>query len=432
VSGDGLEASRENLGAGLDAQALQALLARPALRRLLDVLNGDGEETRIVGGAVRNALLGRPTADIDLATTATPDVVGARAEAAGLKVAPTGVEHGTVTIVVDGIPFEVTTLREDVETRGRRATVRFGRDFEADAQRRDFTINALSLGADGVVHDAVGGLRDLSARRVVFIGSPDARIREDYLRILRFFRFHAEYGEGPLDPPGFSAAVREREGLAILSRERVRVELLRLLRARRAIEVVAAVSDAGLMQRLIGGVVDVGRLARVDHHEQEEGAGPDAVRRLAALAVTTVEDADRLRDVLRLSNAEHERLLAFARLLARLRSFDDPLDPVEIRRLVADHGVETMADVMAATEGEPRPVLAPAARQALQGFASGAEPLPVFPVRGADLLDRGVPKGPALGALLAKAREAWLAAGCPSGDQARDGLIAAVIERRRA
>ena len=174
-----------------DRPLLAELLSRPALKRLIAALDGDGEETRIVGGAVRNALLGRPVADVDLATTATPDTVAARAKAAGFKPVPTGIAHGTVTVVADGAPYEVTTLREDVETHGRRATVRFGRDFRADAQRRDFTINALSVGADGTVHDHVGGLADLEAHRVVFIGEPAARIREDYLRILRFFRFHA-------------------------------------------------------------------------------------------------------------------------------------------------------------------------------------------------------------------------------------------------
>ncbi len=419
-------AAAETLGRE-QKDALRRLLARPALRRLLAVLNGGGEETRVIGGAVRNALIGRPVADVDLTTTATPEAVARRAGAAGLKVVPTGVEHGTVTIIVDDTPFEVTTLREDVETHGRRATVRFGRDFVADARRRDFTINALSLDADGRLHDAVGGLRDLAARKIVFIGDPRARIREDFLRILRLFRFHAEYGEGPLDPDGFSAAIQERRGLAILSRERVRVELIKLLRARRAVEVVAAVSDAGLMQRLIGGVVEVGRLARVERSEREAGTARDATRRLAALAVSTVEDAERLREALRLSNAEHDRLAAFASLLARARSLEEPLDPVAVRRLVAEHGVATAADVFAATDGEPRPALAAEGRAALEGYVAGTEAVPLFPLRGADLLERGVARGPGMGALLAEARRAWLAAGCPTGHGVREKLIAAVL-----
>lgn len=417
-------ADREPDGA---RKTLEGLLARPPLRRLLDLLNRDGEEARVVGGAVRNALFGRPITDIDLATTATPQVVSTRAEQAGLKAVPTGLEHGTVTVIAHETVFEVTTLREDVETDGRRATVRFGRDFDADARRRDFTINALSLGADGVLHDPVGGLRDLAARRVVFIGDPGARIREDYLRILRFFRFQAEYAEGPLDPSGLAAAIHEREGLAVLSHERIRAEFLKLIRARRAVEVVAAVCDAGLMQRLFGGVVEIGRFARVARVERQEGVEPDALRRLAALGVATVEDADRLREALRLSNAEHARLLGFARVLARLRSIGRPLDAADLRRLAVEHGAEAVGDGLAALRGEPRPVIPAEVETLLQRFVAGEESIPVFPLRGADLIGRGVGAGPDIGALLAQARAAWLAAGCPSGESAREDLMATLF-----
>ena len=389
------------------------LLRQPALGSLMRVLNGAGEETRIVGGALRNALLGDPVHEIDLATTATPDVVSARAEKAGFKAVPTGVEHGTMTIVVNGTPFEVTTLREDVETHGRRATVRFGRDFEADARRRDFTINALSAGPDGRVHDYVGGLTDLGRRRVRFIGDPAARIREDYLRILRFFRFSAEYGDGPPDPDGLAAAIRERRGVAILSRERVRLEFMKLLVTRRALEMVQTLSDAGFLGWFLGGVGDFGRLARAIANEQQDERGPDPVRRLAALAVMTPEDACRLRERLRLSNDEHDRLAALGRLIAHLKSLSDPLDALMVRRLVAEHGTALLADALAIVAGEPRPTLTAEAVQALARFASGEESLPAFPLRGADLVARGVPRGPRVGEILAQAREQWLAAGCP-------------------
>ncbi|MFL5054913.1 MAG: CCA tRNA nucleotidyltransferase [Microvirga sp.] len=395
-----------------DRPLLAELLSRPALRRLIAALDGDGEETRIVGGAVRNALLGRPVADVDLATTATPDTVAARAKAAGFKPVPTGIAHGTVTVVADGAPYEVTTLREDVETHGRRATVRFGRDFRADAQRRDFTINALSVGADGTVHDYVGGLADLEAHRVVFIGEPAARIREDYLRILRFFRFHAAYGEGPLDPAGFSAALAERSGLAMLSRERVRAELLKLVAARRAVEVVQALADSGFAQRFLGGVVEIGRFARAVGFEHEEGGHPDPVHRLAALAVMVAEDADRLRDLLRLSGAEHARLAAYAAVLARMKSRAEPLDAAAVRRFVAEAGIATVRDVLTATEGEPRPRLTGDGLQAYRRFAAGEEAAPQFPLKGADLVRRGIAKGPEVGRRLERAREAWLAEGC--------------------
>src|SRR6476620_1643731 len=175
--------------------------------RVLTVLNGGGEEARVVGGAVRNALLRLPTGDIDIATTAVPDEVVRRARAAGIKSVPTGIDHGTVTLVVDRYPFEVTTLREDTETFGRKARVAFGRDWVRDAERRDFTINGLAVDAEGVVHDHVGGLDDIAARRVRFIGDPAQRIAEDYLRILRFFRIHAAYGAGEPDPAGYLACI---------------------------------------------------------------------------------------------------------------------------------------------------------------------------------------------------------------------------------
>jgi poly(A) polymerase len=406
---------------------LADLLSRPGLKRLLAALDGDGEETRIVGGAVRNALLGRAIADVDLTTTATPDVVAARAKAAGFKAVPTGIEHGTVTVIAGGTPYEVTTLREDVETHGRRATVRFGRDFRADAERRDFTINALSMSADGAIHDYVGGLPDLETHRVAFIGEPAARIREDYLRILRFFRFHAEYGEGPLDAGGFSAAVRERAGLAILSRERIRLELLRLLTARRAVEVVHALADAGFAQRFLGGVVELGRFARAAAFEREEGGHSDPVRRLAALAVLVEEDAERLREGLRLSNAESDRLTAYARALARMRSREGHLDAAAIRRFAAEYGIETVRDVLTAAEGEPRPRLSADGLAAYRRFATGEEPAPQFPLRGADLLERGVPAGPEVGLRLEQARELWLSQGCPAGPDAKARLIEAAL-----
>lgn len=407
-------------------EAAADLLHRPELARLLAALNGDGEETRIVGGAVRNSLLGRPVTEIDLATTAPPEAVAARARKAGFKAVPTGVEHGTVTVVVAGTPFEVTTLREDVETFGRRAKVRFGRDFGHDARRRDFTMNALFLDAHGRLRDPIGGLADLEAGRVRFIGDPASRIREDYLRILRFFRFHAEYGRGALDRAGFDAAIRARGGLAGLSRERVRAELLKLVAAPRAAEVVQELSDAGLLAMLIGGVGETGRLARAAAAE-EQGEAPQPVRRLAALAVLTPEDADRLRDMLRLSNAEHARLAAYPRALVALRASGVALDEAAVRRAAVLHGVEALGDALAATAGEPRPVLSPEGLDAARRFAAGA-PAPVFPLRGADLVERGMAPGEDVGRRLAHARDLWLAEGCPEGKRVRQKLLEAAAQ----
>lgn len=392
----------------LDHDALAGLLSQPGLSRLLAILDGAGQEARVVGGAVRNALLGRPVHEVDIATTAVPDVVEARAGEAGFKTVPTGIEHGTVTVIVDGAPFEVTTLREDVKTDGRRAVVRFGRDFDADARRRDFTINALSLSRDGRLHDPVGGLGDLAARRVRFIGDPAARIREDYLRILRFFRFHAEYGEGDVDRDGLRAAIRERAGLAILSPERVRAEMLKLLAARRTVAAVGAMSDAGLLARLIGGVGEIGRLSRA------AGQDMDGASRLAALAVMTREDAERLRERLRLSNAERDRFSEYADLLARLKSRAHSIDPASMRRLVAEHGATALDEALHILDGEPRPTVLPEARSMLRRFVTGEDAAPEFPLRGADFRARGVPEGPEIGKRLANARSLWLEAGCPT------------------
>ncbi len=411
----------------LDRGALRRLIERPAIRQVFDALDRDGEETRIVGGAVRNALIGRPVTEVDFATTATPDVTSARAEAAGLKAVPTGIDHGTVTVIAGGEPFEVTTLREDVETDGRHAVVRFGRDFALDARRRDFTINALSLSRHGRLYDHTGGEADLLARRVRFIGDAATRIREDYLRILRFFRFESEYGEGAIDGQGFEAAIAGRDGLLRLSRERVRAELLKLLVTRRAEEMVGLLAESGLYGLLFGGVPERGRLARVAAVEAEEGLS-DPVRRLAALAVMTPEDAERLRETLRLSNEEHRRLAAFGTLVPFLKSWALPLDAAAIRRLTAEHGLEPVADAIAAIRGEPRPVLREEAVETLARLRAGEEAVPVFPLRGADLLAAGLAPGPEVGALLAEARIAWLAGGCRTDAAAARDLLARTLD----
>jgi poly(A) polymerase len=410
----------------LDRQALASLLQRPQLRRLLEAFNDAAEETRIVGGAVRNALLGRPVTEVDCTTTLLPDAIMARAKRAGFKAVPTGIEHGTITVIVDGEPFEITTLREDVETDGRHAVVHFGRDFVRDARRRDFTINALSLGLDGQLYDYTGGEADLAARRVRFIGEARTRIREDYLRIMRFFRFHAEYAQGEPDAEGLAASGAERQGLAILSKERIRHELLRLLVATRAEETIRILADHGFLTGLLGGVAEFGRFARVAGHDRD---GPVPIWRLAALAVMVEEDAERLREQLRLSNDEHRKLAAYAGLLSLLKAWALPLDAGSIRRLVADHEPEALGVVLSATCGEPSPVVHDEAREALGRYRSGAEPVPVFPLRGADLIEGGVPKGPRIGEMLARARQAWLAEGCRTDAGYAQDLLKRVLEQ---
>lgn len=406
----------------LAADGPARLLARAGVQACLAALDGQGEETRLVGGCVRDALLGASVSDIDLATTLLPEAVMARARAVGIKAVPTGIEHGTITLVVEGQPHEVTTLREDVETDGRHAVVRFGRDFSRDAERRDFTINALSLDARGRLHDTTGGVADLAAGRVRFIGEAATRLREDALRLLRFFRFHARYGHGAPDPEGLAAAIAARDSLDRLSRERVRAEFLKLLLAPRAVEAVASLSETGLLLRILGGVGELGRFARSAAAEP----GLDAVARFAALAVRTSEDADRLQESLRLSRAEHARLTDYAAALAILH--DRPVIAVEaVPALVATHGTGPLRTLLTALDGEPRPLVTADARATLDRMeASGTQP--VFPVTGADLVARGVPPGRAVGAGLRAARELWLASGCPAGAEARERLIARALE----
>ncbi len=398
------------------------LLDVKPLARALALLDGNGEEARVVGGAVRNTLMGRLVADYDIATTATPDVVIARAKAAGLRTIPTGIAHGTVTLLVGGRPFEVTTLREDIDTDGRHATVRFGRDFAQDALRRDFTINALSMGPDGEIHDYASGRDDIDARRVRFIGKPETRIREDYLRILRFFRFSAEYAEGPLDAEGLAAAIGERDGLARLSRERVRQELLKLLMAPRAAPIIEAISEAGLLGPLLQAVPQPRRLARLLAFAPEA----DAMLRLAALATIVVEDAARLRDRLRLSNAEADRLEGAARTLAPLHGHDMAPAPDILRGLLFDHGRGAATGGLALAAAAAREGGEEGWRKAARFLADTPEPH--LPFSGADLIARGIQPGRALGEALKRLQAAWVRDGFPKDPRRLAELLATVTD----
>jgi poly(A) polymerase len=406
-------------------------LKRGPPARALEALNGDGEETRLVGGAVRDLALGEPVVDFDLTTTATTDEVIRRAREAGFKVALTGVSHGTVTVIVNGRPIETTTLREDVETDGRWAKVAFGRDFAADARRRDFTINALSLSADGTVHDYVGGLDDLAAGRVRFIGDAEARIREDYLRILRFFRFSARYAGGGLDREGLSAAIRARDGLARLSRERVHAELMKLLVAPRASAVVRAMGETGFLEPILGGVGYTRRLSRLIAIEADRGAGPDAILRLAALGVAIPEDAERLRERLRLTNAEYERLKSAAAALIGLHGTEAPPSLHGLRALLFSAGREAARDALALAEAASQAPASDPTFAAADRFLADA-PEPKLPVSGADLLARGVATGRPVGRALRAFQALWIRAGFPKEPETLTRLIEeAVAEAAR-
>jgi poly(A) polymerase len=388
-------------------------LVRPATQAVFSALASRGFAARAVGGAVRNTLLGRPVGDIDLATAARPEEVIAAAKAAGLAAVPTGIAHGTITVIAEHVPYEVTTLREDVETHGRHATVAFTADWAADARRRDFTINALYCAADGEVFDPLEGYADLAQRRVRFIGDARARIREDYLRILRFFRFTAEYGEGPPDADGLGACVAEREGLAILSAERIRQELLRLLAARRGPELVATMQGYGLATYVLPVAPRPHLLRRLADIEGALALTPDAALRLGALAVEIPEDADRLRTRLRLSNEDHAELVLAA------------MHPPAIGPGTPDSTARACLYAESATAYRQRVLIAwarsgdgpdNAAWRSRYTLPERWQP-PRFPLGGADIMALGVPAGPRIGELL-RALEAWWIAGDFAADEA--------------
>jgi poly(A) polymerase len=391
--------------------------------RVLKLLDGEGEEARVVGGAVRNALLKIPTGDIDIATTAVPAEVIRRAKAAGIKSVPTGIEHGTVTLVVEAQPFEVTTLREDIETFGRKATVAFGRDWVRDAQRRDFTINGLSVDAAGVVHDHVGGLADIAARRVRFIGDPSQRISEDYLRILRFFRIHAAYGSGEPDRAGYLACIGARAGLASLSAERMRMEMLKLMVASGAAAAITAMADGGLLLPVFGGVAYTGPFAAMISAERALGLAPDPVRRLGALAVAVTEDAKRLATRLRLTNAETKTLDSMGHRWWRLAGMDEATARRRLYRLGAERYRDRLMLAWARAGGNDDPSW-PALARLPQRWSA-----PKFPLKAADFVARGIAEGPALGQVLALAEDAWLAADFPLDELALKAIAEQTVTR---
>ena len=392
--------------------------------RVLALLNGDGEEARVVGGAVRNALLGAPIGDLDIATTALPVEVVRRAKASHIKSVPTGIEHGTVTLVIDGHPFEVTTLREDTETFGRKAKVTFGRDWERDAQRRDFTINGLSVDAEGLVHDYVGGLEDIATRRVRFIGQPEKRIAEDYLRILRFFRIHAAYGAGPPDRAGVLACVSGRAGLASLSAERIRVEILKLMVAGGAADAVNAMVDGGLLLPVFGGVAYTGPFAAVISIEHALGLLPDPVRRLGTLAVAVTEDAKRVAARLRLTNAETKALDSMGHRWWRLPGMDEARARCRLYRLGEDRYRDRLL-LAWARSGDASDSISWRELATLPARWTA----PKFPLRAADFIARGIAEGPGLGQVLALAEDAWLAAEFPLDRSSLDAIAEQAIAR---
>ena len=390
-------------------------LERRQTQAIFDALDADGIETRAVGGAVRNALLGIPVHEVDLATTAEPDKVVELARAAKLKAVPTGIDHGTVTLIADGMPFEVTTLRRDVETFGRHATVAFTQDWEEDAKRRDFTLNALYADRDGTVFDPLGGYADLAAGRVRFIGDAAARIEEDYLRILRFFRFSATYGKGAFDAEGLHACVQEMAGLAQLSAERLGAELRRILVAPRSRDAIEAMFDYGLLTEVLGSVPRLEDFARLVAIEETVELGDNPARRLSVLAVFVEEDAARLAARLRLSNAE-QSVLVLGGERSSATGLPEEADAKALLYRLGEGIYPSFVLIAWARSGAAANDAAwRAALQLPQNWHA-----PVFPLRGTDMTELGL-AGPDIGESLRRLEDEWIAGGFKAE---RDALLA--------
>jgi poly(A) polymerase len=389
-----------------DRLAPQSWMRTPAIRRVVAALEEGGEEARLVGGCVRDALADRPIKDIDLATPLRPEAVIERLERAGIRVVPTGLSHGTVTAIVgprkDAV--EITTLRVDRETDGRRAIVDFTDDWTADAARRDFTINAISLSSDGRIHDPFGGAADLAQGRVRFVGEARQRIREDYLRLLRFFRFHAYYGRGAMDPEALAAARELAPGLARLSAERVREELLRLLAAPDPLVCLEAMREGGVLQVILpeaGSLQVLESLLRLEHRS---GVAHDTILRLAALLVEESQAAESAGARLKLGTKD-QRALSLIRSLAESLGAGEGADDVD--GALHRHGPAAVerAQALAWARMEEPPAAAARADR-LTHIRAWREI--AFPLSGKDLLAAGVESGPEMGRLLRTLEEWWL------------------------
>ncbi|MEE4237987.1 MAG: CCA tRNA nucleotidyltransferase [Anderseniella sp.] len=380
-----------------------AVLQTTGLKEVFAAIEKAGGEARIVGGAVRNALLGEPVHEIDLATTLEPEATMEAARAAGLKAHPTGIDHGTVTIVSGHNAFEVTTLRHDVETHGRHATVAFTDDWQADAARRDFTMNALYASLDGEIVDPLGGISDVFNRIIRFAGDAETRIKEDYLRILRFFRFFAQYGNGAPDAAGLAACERLKGGLKQLSRERIGQEMRKLLVAKGAARAAGLMNEAGVSGALFGRKLDDAMLQQLAEIDVANGLAPDYPLRLAAGLPLS---AEALGESLRLPNAE-------GRAIAALRDAMPPAPALrdnERKVVLYQTGAETFARAVRLAWAQEDAAPGDANWQGLLNLAE-EWPVPTLPVTGADLIAAGLQPGPELGATLRRLEDWWMAGG---------------------
>lgn len=391
-------------------------LNAPGLQALLAALSAEGHEARIAGGAVRNALLGAAVSDVDIATTTTPDETERRAQAAGFRTVPTGKEHGTITVIVDGRGYEVTTLRADVETNGRHARVVFGTDWQQDAERRDFTINALYTTATGEVIDLVGGLADLESRTLRFIGDAEQRIREDYLRILRFFRFFAWYGGGRPDADGLRACVRLKDGLAGLSAERVWSELRKLLAAPDPSRALLWMRQSGVLTAILPesekwGIDAIHGLVAA---ERDLGWTPDPLLRLEAILPPDEARMAILSKRLRLSNVDAARLSTWA----MTPPISDKTGDAAFQKIAYRGDVQGIEDRLrlALASSRTRAEQDMAALTEAGGYSRllrllGEWQRPVFPVKGGDLVSLGATQDRRLGETLKALEDEWVDGG---------------------
>ncbi len=401
-------------------------LIAPPVQRIFTALAKKGGEARIVGGAVRNAIMGEPIRDIDFAVTEPPEQVIKLAKEAGIRAVPTGIKHGTVTLVTGRRGFEVTTLRRDLETFGRRAKVAFTTDWQTDAERRDFTMNAIYCDVGGKLYDPVGGLDDLVARKVRFIGEPEARIAEDYLRVLRFFRFFAQYGRGGIDAAGLAAVRKNRAGLRKLSAERIRAELIKLLAAPRALEAARLMSEAGIFTG-----VDLGRalpdsLTRLGAIETALGLEADPLRRIWALlggGSSPDSRAESLAGRLRLTSAERARL----QMMAVPRRLYPTLSPGARRAALYALGHQDYRDHVLLNWTASGDDAGDENWKILFELSEGWSP-PDFPVKGKDVVALGVPKGPQVGAILRDLERWWISAGFPEEREDIDAQLKTLID----
>jgi len=366
-------------------------LARPGIRRIVDCLGPDN--IRFVGGAVRDTLVGRKVHDIDAATIFPPEKTAALLEAAGIKVIPTGIDHGTVTAIADSEKAEITTLRHDMETDGRRAVVAYTDNWKADAARRDFTFNALYLSADGDLHDPFRGVDDLKAGRVRFIGDAETRIEEDALRILRFFRFHAWYGEGKPDATGLDACKQKVALLKALSAERVRDELLKLLAAPAPFDALRAFERTGATAVLQFGGLNSARLKNFVQAEQAYGFTPDALLRLACWLTLEEADVPQFAKRFRLSKKQRERLSAVVEGLHA----PVPESARELRAFIYRHGQDAARCALFADGTCEQSLVA-----LLQDWQ-----VPTFPLKGGDIVARGIEAGPAVSEVMKRLETEW-------------------------